>query len=332
MSRTPPASPSAPSPSVSSSASPSAPSPSVSSSAPSSSVSSSAPLQPGLSAADLLEAAQRATEGSVSGGPAGRVHVGVDLGTAYVVVAAVDGRGSPLAVASRFASVVRDGVVVDFAGAVELVRELVAEVEGRLGVELSTAATTYPPGVAVSEVRACRYVVEGAGLECTRLVDEPTAANAVLRIRDGAVVDVGGGTTGLAVLRDGEVVAVMDDATGGTHVSLVIAGHYRISLEEAEARKTDPAQQAALLGVVRPVFDKIGTLVADHLAVHDVDTIHLVGGTAAFPGIAGVIAERTGIEVRLAPQPLLVTPLGVALHDPGDPAAHPLDTLEVGHG
>jgi ethanolamine utilization protein EutJ len=292
----------------------------------------SPPLQPILPAADLLAAARQAAEGSVDAAPTGNVHVGVDLGTAYVVVVAVDDRGSPLAVASRFASVVRDGVVVDFAGATALVRELVADVEGRLGVDLTTAATTYPPGVAVSEVRACRYVVEAAGLECTRLVDEPTAANAVLRIRDGAVVDIGGGTTGLAVLRDGEVVAVMDDATGGTHVSLVIAGHLGISLEEAEARKTDPEQQAGLFGVVRPVFEKMGTLVADHLAAHDVATIHLVGGTAAFPGIAEVIAARTGVEVLLAPQPLLVTPLGVALHDPGDTATHPLDTLEVGHG
>lgn len=296
------------------------------------SASAPSPLQPDLPAAALLSAAQRAADGAVREGPTGSVHVGVDLGTAYVVVAAVDGRGVPLAVASRFASVVRDGVVVDFAGAVDLVRELVAEVEERLGVPLTTAATTYPPGVAVSEVRACRYVVEGAGLECTRLVDEPTAANAVLRIRDGAVVDVGGGTSGIAVLRDGQVVVVMDDPTGGTHVSLVIAGHLGISLEEAETRKTDPAQQAGLFGVVRPVFDKIGTLVAGHLADHDVETIHLVGGTAAFPGIADVVAARTGVEVRLAPHPLLVTPLGVALHDPGDPAAHPLNTLEVGHG
>lgn len=61
----------------------------------------------------------------------------------------------------------------------------------------------------------------------------------------------------------------MDDTTGGTHVSLVIAGHHDISLEEAESRRTDAAQQAALLGAVRPVSDRIGTLVADHLAVHD---------------------------------------------------------------
>ena len=290
------------------------------------------PIRPLLAPEELLAAADRVLQAPVGPAPEGGIHVGVDLGTAYVVVAAVDGRGTPLAVASRFASVVRDGVVVDFAGAVALVRELVAEVEARLGRELTTAATTYPPGVPLSEVRACRYVVEGAGLVCTRLVDEPTAANAVLGIRDGAVVDVGGGTTGIAVLVDGEVVAVEDEATGGTHVSLVIAGHHGITLEQAEARKTDPDQQAELLGVVRPVFEKIAGIVARHLADHSVDTIHLVGGTAAFPGIGTVLAARTGLTVEVSPHPLLVTPLGVALHDPGETTAYLDDPLEIRHG
>ena len=49
---------------------------------------------------------------------------------------------------------------------------------------------------------------------CTGLVDEPSAANAVLGLRDGVVVDVGGGTTGIAVVRDGEVVHTADEATG----------------------------------------------------------------------------------------------------------------------
>lgn len=290
------------------------------------------PIRPALAPEELLAAADRALHAAVGPVAEGGVHVGVDLGTAYVVVVAVDDGGTPLAVASRFASVVRDGVVIDFAGAVALVRELVAEVEDRLGRELTTAATTYPPGVALSEVRACRYVVEGAGLTCTRLVDEPTAANAVLGIRDGAVVDIGGGTTGIAVLADGEVVAVEDEATGGTHVSLVIAGHHGISLEEAEARKTDPDQQPALFGIIRPVFDKIATIVARHLADHAVDTIHLVGGTAAFPGIEAVLAAGTGRTVAVSPHPLLVTPLGVALHDPGEAAAHLHEPLEIRHG
>jgi ethanolamine utilization protein EutJ len=290
------------------------------------------PVTPPLPPARMLAAAHRSLRARLDRRPSGRLRVGVDLGTAYVVVVVTDEAGRPLVAASRFASVVRDGVVVDFGGAVRIVRELVADVEDRLGVGLETAATTYPPGVPLTEVRATRYVVEAAGLECTGLVDEPTAANAVLGITDGAVVDVGGGTTGIAVLRDGEVVHVGDEATGGTHVTLVIAGAFGLTFEAAEARKTDPKAQPELFPVVRPVFDKIATIVARHVAGHDVGTLHLVGGTAAFPGIADVVADGTGLAVEVPPRPLLVTPLGVALHDGGGTARSALDALEVRHG
>lgn len=282
------------------------------------------PLQPDQDAAWLLDAAQDALVGRAVAPPAGAYHVGVDLGTAFVVVAVTDGAGVPLAIASRRAQVVRDGVVFDFAGAVTVVRSLLDEVESRLGIVVHQAATTYPPGVALAEVQACRYVLETAGIECSALVDEPTAANAVLRLRDGAVVDIGGGTTGVAVLGDGEVVHVTDAATGGTHVDLVIAGGLGIDVVDAEARKTDPAAQAELLPMITPVFEKIGTIVAAALRDHPVERVHLVGGTAAFPGIAEVIAARIGVAVEVAVNPLLVTPLGVALHDPlptDDPAA-----------
>ena len=95
----------------------------------------------------------------------------------------------------------------------------------------------------MSEVRAVRHVLEAADLDCSGLVDEPSAANAVLGLRDGVVVDVGGGTTGVAIVRDGRVVYTADEATGGTHLSLVIAGALKVSYEEAEALKQDPAQQ-----------------------------------------------------------------------------------------
>ncbi|MFO7961776.1 MAG: ethanolamine utilization protein EutJ [Nitriliruptoraceae bacterium] len=274
------------------------------------------PVQPDQDAPWLLEAAQAALVDRDVLSAEGSCHVGVDLGTAFVVVAVTDGAGIPLAIASQRAEVVRDGVVVDFAGAVTVVRSLLDEVESRLGIVVRQAATTYPPGVAVSEVQACRYVLESAGIECSALVDEPTAANAVLRLGDGAVVDIGGGTTGVAVLRDGEVVHVTDAATGGTHVNLVIAGALGIDVDAAEARKTDPAAQRDLLPLITPVFEKIGTIVAAALREHPVERVHLVGGTAAFPGIAEVVADRIGVAVEVATNPLLVTPLGVALHDP----------------
>ena len=80
-------------------------------------------------------------------------------------------------------------------------------------------------------------MVEAAGLECTGLVDEPTAANALLGIENGAIVDVGGGTTGIAVVENGRVVYTADEPTGGTHFTLVIAGAKDISFEDAEDYK-----------------------------------------------------------------------------------------------
>ena len=46
---------------------------------------------------------------------------------------------------------------------------------------------------------------------------EPTAANQILKIQNGAVVDIGGGTTGISILENGKVINVDDEATGGTH-------------------------------------------------------------------------------------------------------------------
>lgn len=258
------------------------------------------------------------------------VRVGVDLGTAYLVMFVLDADGQPLVGASRPATVVRDGVVVDLIGAAGIVRELKADLEQRLGRELTSAATCYPPGVPVADVRATRYVLEAAELECSALVDEPTAANAVLKVRDGAVVDVGGGTTGIAVLADGEVIDTADEPTGGTHVTLVLAGAHGVSIEAAEAMKLDPAQQRRLLPVVRPVFEKVATIVARHVADHDVGTIHLVGGTASFPGIAEILRTETGIPTVVPSRPLFVTPLGVALHD-RRAAPIDVDTPEEAH-
>src|SRR6266545_3741434 len=152
------------------------------------------------------------------------VHIGVDLGTAYTVLVVLDEHYKPIAGDYQFAQVTRDGLVVDFIGAVDLLRVMKSRVEKKLGFELKSAATGYPPGVPQAEVRATANVLFGAGLDCSGLIDEPTAANNVLQIKDGAIVDVGGGTTGIAVFKKGKVVYTADEPTGGTHFSLVIAG------------------------------------------------------------------------------------------------------------
>jgi ethanolamine utilization protein EutJ len=264
----------------------------------------------------LLAQTERAMrDGATREAYRGAVRVGVDLGTAYTVLLALDENNQPLAGDYRFANVVRDGLVVDFIGAIDLLRAMKRGVESRLGFELTHAATGYPPGVPRAEVRATANVVRAAGFDCTAEIDEPTAANAVLQIRDGAVVDIGGGTTGIAIFRDGQVIYTADEATGGTHFTLVIAGAMNLAFEDAEKIKTDPREHARLYPLVRPVMEKVGAIVARHTRGFNVEKIFLVGGAANFAGIAPVVAEITGIPTHIPGQPLFVTPLGIALSD-----------------
>lgn len=240
------------------------------------------------------------------------IKVGVDLGTAYTVLFVTDEAGWPLAAVNQFADVVRDGIVWDFAGARDIVTGLRERLEEATGREIASGAVTVPPAVGNSDHRAHGFVLEGAGIECDAVIDETTAANAILHIDNGAVVDIGGGTTGVAILRGGEIVANFDEPTGGKHMSLVIAGALGISLEEAEQRKIDPAEQPAFLNIVRPTIERVAQIVNQSIQGEGVEQIHLVGGTASFPGFERIIAQATGLPCSVAPHPMLVTPLGVA--------------------
>jgi ethanolamine utilization protein EutJ len=227
----------------------------------------------------------------------------------------LDEDGLPLAGEWQFAQVVRDGLVVDFQGATERLRGMRERIERRIGRALTHAASGYPPGVPWKETRAKAHVIEAAGMECTDSLDEPTAANNVLGLQEGAIVDVGGGTTGIAVVRAGKVVHTADEATGGTHFSLVIAGSRSIPFEEAEALKVVRTEQPGLLPLVRPVMEKVASIVVRHINGWDVRSITLVGGTSSFLGMADVVRDYTGIPTRVPENPLFVTPLGMALQD-----------------
>jgi ethanolamine utilization protein EutJ len=245
----------------------------------------------------------------------GPLRVGVDLGTAYTVLAVLDSEGRPVVGEYQFAQVVRDGLVVDYIGAVDLLTAMRKRVEKALGRELTHAASGFPPGVPRAEVRATANVVEAAGMRCEVLTDEPSAANAVLGMEDGVIVDVGGGTTGIAVLENGKVTYTADEPTGGTHFSLVIAGAMGIPFEEAEELKKNASQQTRLFPIIRPVMEKVGTIVDRHIRGRNVSKITLVGGSCAFPGMDKVVQEVTGVPTVVPDRPLLVTPLGIALND-----------------
>lgn len=255
---------------------------------------------------------------SVSDRAPGPLKVGVDLGTANLVLSVVDVDNNPVAGATLHSTVVRDGIVVDYIGAVNAVRKMKAEIEERLGQPLKYAATAIPPGIHSGSTRAIGNVVEAADFELVEIIDEPTAAARLLGVTDGAVVDVGGGTTGISVLEGGDVVAAFDETTGGMHMTLVLAGARKISIAEAEAEKLDPKNERDVFALVRPVVDKMATIVSGFLAKFpDVETIHVVGGACSFTEFEAVLAKVTGRRVIKPVEPQLVTPLGIAMFDSG---------------
>lgn len=244
----------------------------------------------------------------------GRLRAGVDLGTANIVLSVVDEKNRPVAGITTPSRVVRDGIVVDYIGAVREVTRMKAELEARLGHPLTTAATAIPPGIIEGNVRCIQNVVEGAGFEVSAVVDEPTAAATVLGIQSGAVVDVGGGTTGISILKNGQVIFTGDEATGGTHMTLVLAGYYRCSTDEAEIIKKDSARDLEVFPIIRAVAEKMATIVKRYINGYQVDTLYVVGGACCFSNFEQVFEKITGIPTVKPAAPLLVTPLGIALN------------------
>lgn len=240
-------------------------------------------------------------------------YTGVDLGTACIVLAVLDENYKPVAGAYRYADVVRDGMVVDYIGAIDIVREMKHEIEEKLGTELIYGAAAIPPGTDELDSGAVKNVVQAAGFELTSVLDEPTAANKVLKIENGAVVDIGGGTTGISILKDGKVVYIADEPTGGTQFSLVVSGAYKMPFEDAELYKRNPENHKDLLPVLKPVIEKIASIINQHIKGYNVKEISLVGGTCCLTGIEKIIEKKTGIFTHKPENPMFVTPLGIAL-------------------
>ena len=117
-----------------------------------------------------------------------------------------------------------------------------------------------------------------------------------------------------APMENGKVLYTADEPTGGTHMTLVLGGFYRCSTDEAEVMKKDPAQEHAVFPVIRPVVEKMASIVKANLRQHPVDAIYVVGGACCFSQFEQVFEKNIGISTIKPAAPLLVTPLGIAMN------------------
>ena len=116
-----------------------------------------------------------------------------------------------------------------------------------------------------------------------------------------------------AIVNNPDIV-LADEPTGGTHLSLVLSGNYGVSFEEAEKIKKDPARQREVFTVVKPVIEKMASIINSHIRGRNVSDIYLVGGTCCLKDMETIIAKETGKPVCKPSNPFLVTPLGIALN------------------
>ena len=96
-------------------------------------------------------------------------------------------------------------------------------------------------------------------------------------------------------------------------MTLVLAGFHGWNTQEAELAKRDPAQEANVFPVIKPVVEKWRPLSGTTSGV-PVETVYVVGGACCFTQFESVFEKFLGVPVVKPAAPLLVTPLGIAVN------------------
>lgn len=253
---------------------------------------------------------------SISNHKSKNLKVGIDLGTSSIVLSVVNDKGKPIYGAYQTSDSIRDGLVVDYVKSVEITKQLKLQAEEKLGRTLEYAAAAVPPGTVGNNKNVVGHILESAGFEVTSILDEPTAASKLLGLENGVVIDVGGGTTGISIIKNGKVIYVTDEATGGTHMNLVISGARGLSVQDAEAYKKDAVNQAEVFSLIRPVVEKMATISKQALETGGYEPgmpIVVVGGATNFDEFESTFSKCLGKPVFKPLHPEFVTPLGIAI-------------------
>ncbi len=126
----------------------------------------------------------------------------------------------------------RDGVIADFEVAEEMIKYFIRKVHNRRSFANPLVIVCVPSGSTAVERRAIQESAESAGARRVFLIEEPMAAaiGAGLPVTEptgSMVVDIGGGTTEVAVLSLGGIVYARSVRVGGDKMDEAIIGYIR---------------------------------------------------------------------------------------------------------
>ncbi|MBT4889596.1 MAG: rod shape-determining protein [Rhodospirillales bacterium] len=126
----------------------------------------------------------------------------------------------------------RDGVIADFEVAEEMIKYFIRKVHNRKTFASPLVVVCVPSGSTAVERRAIQESAESAGARRVFLIEEPMAAaiGAGLPVTEptgSMVVDIGGGTTEVAVLSLGGIVYARSVRVGGDKMDEAIIAYIR---------------------------------------------------------------------------------------------------------
>ena len=214
--------------------------------------------------------------------------IGIDLGTANILVT-LEGKGivlnEPSVVAIdnvtgkivatgaeakemlgrtpekiRAVRPMKDGVIADFTATRLLLRNIVQKVCKRYNIVRLKAVVGVPSGITEVEERAVEEAIVQAGAKEVYLIEEPIAAaiGANIEIAEPSgniIVDIGGGTTEVAVISLGGVVVSKSIRIAGDEIDEAIVNYIKRELNLAIGATT--AEEIKIkIGCVLPLMTK----------------------------------------------------------------------------
>ncbi|MGI6704624.1 MAG: cell division protein FtsA [Clostridia bacterium] len=231
----------------------------------------------------------------------------------------------------------------------------IKSLEGHRGFEMGVEViSTFLPRSVVDSLYA---VMERSGLEVINLTLEPIAAMGLaipenLRMLNLAMVDVGAGTSDIAISRGGSIYAYSMVSMAGDEVTEAIAQHFLLDFKTAEGLKKQlfsDGQSAVcrdvmgsrlqisrqqLIECIQPVVEKISDGIAKKIMEYNQGppkALFCIGGGSLTPGLKECLASKLGLpETRVGMKgleetdrlkvstprfagPEYITPVGIAL-------------------
>ncbi|MEY4829658.1 MAG: Chaperone protein DnaK [Planctomycetota bacterium] len=183
-----------------------------------------------------------------------------------------------------------------------VLQEVKATAESALGQRIDAAVITVPAWFDDAQRQATRDAAQLAGLECLRIVNEPTAAALAYGIdgsKDGTVLvyDLGGGTFDVSILRIDEGVFRVLSTSGDTHLGG--DDFDQLLSERILAAAGASANDAYVLQAVRAAAEGLKIELSQkesatlRLELHDREPIDVRITRAEFEAMIAPLVERT---------------------------------------